>query len=99
MPGPAHGTRRMHLVERFSTQEHADRSWMHKAACRGHDPEMWFPETIADEPDAQYAESICHHCPVQADCDHYADTLDEKYGIWGGIRQRQRRARRKARNA
>jgi WhiB family transcriptional regulator, redox-sensing transcriptional regulator len=63
--------------------------WKLDAACRGTDPDLFFPERgEATWP----AKAICADCPVADDC------LDagmwEKFGIWGGLSERQRRRHR-----
>lgn len=58
------------------------------AACRGHDPEMWY---IADEdnPRGRVAlaevRPICQGCPVRAECADWALRKRERYGVWGGL--------------
>ena len=57
-------------------------NWRLRAACRDHDPEMWFSTgKQGDE-----AKAICHRCPVQRECGDYADTT-HVYGIWAGQRK------------
>jgi hypothetical protein len=52
------------------------------ASCKGRDPELWFPETIAD---AQAAIEICNSCPIKQLCGSVADSRrEETVGIWGG---------------
>jgi WhiB family redox-sensing transcriptional regulator len=66
--------------------------WRARAACRGADPELFFPERGASlEP----ALSYCRSCPVRVECLQYAveRPANTVLGIWGG---RAARARRKA---
>jgi WhiB family redox-sensing transcriptional regulator len=69
--------------------------WRDKAACRGYDPEDWFP--AAEEGSRAYdrqvaaAKSICHACPVAADCLQHALAHGEDAGIWGGLSEQERR--------
>lgn len=69
-----------------------DRSWMADAACRDHDPELFYP--TAGLPTAA-ALAICQGCPVRERCADYADANHERHGVWGGMvtEQRNRRAR------
>lgn len=70
--------------------------WRKLAACRGADPELWFPHPGQD---GRPAIAVCAGCCVRLEC--LADAIDanEKLGIWGGlpearrtiIRRRQRR--------
>ncbi|HEX8024727.1 MAG TPA: WhiB family transcriptional regulator [Candidatus Limnocylindrales bacterium] len=73
----------------------ADRGWMADAACRHHDPDLWFPPPGRSN---TRAEDICAGCPVKERCADYADAHHEQHGVWGGmtIEQRNRRARKKA---
>ena len=69
-----------------------DRTWVADAACRGMDPNAWFPERgdlVAP------LKAICAECPVQEPCAEYA--VMEKFGIWGGLSERERRRMRRER--
>lgn len=67
----------------------ADRpeDWKDQAACRGKDTSLWFIDR--GDPGEQ-AKAICASCPVRNDCLEYALTVKERYGIWGGMGQRER---------
>lgn len=66
-------------------------SWFNEAACRGSDPDLFFPDrTIGRIPAA--AEAFCAGCPVRAECLDYG--LQEKSGYWGGMTENQRRKER-----
>lgn len=71
-----------------------DLSWQDLAHCRGADPDLFFPERGAS---TRTAKSICRECTVQAECLEYAVTSGEKFGIWGGMSERERRRIRKER--
>lgn len=60
-------------------------AWMADAACRGHDPRLWFPERGAD---VRPAKQICATCPVAGEC---AEAGAGEVGIWGGLSARERR--------
>lgn len=67
-----------------------DRDWMIKAACRGYDPENWFPEDLPPRDRRRAvlaAKRICQSCPVYDECSEYADAYNTTYGIWGGERR------------
>lgn len=72
--------------------------WRQKAACRGVDPDIFYPMT--DE-EAEDAKAICRQCPVQGLCLEWAISTREKEGIWGGATERERRRiiRRRRRSA
>ena len=73
-----------------------DREWVHRSACRGLDPIIFYPATD-DEADA--AKSVCTQCPVQLACLEHAIGNREHNGVWGGAteRERQRIIRRRRR--
>lgn len=62
--------------------------WWDRAACRGIDPDVFFP--TAGEPVAP-AKAICATCPVRTHCRDHALDHHEDHGIWGGLDARQRR--------
>ena len=63
-------------------------SWRKRAACRGVDPEVFYP--VTDE-EAGVAKAICASCPVREACLEYALSAREREGIWGGATERERR--------
>ena len=65
-----------------------DMSWRDRGACRGLDPEIFYPET--DE-EADVAKAVCAECHVQAACLEHALPYREKEGVWGGATERERR--------
>lgn len=67
--------------------------WHRRAACKGMEADLWFPVRGDTIPPAVRA--VCATCPVQAEC--LEAGLREKYGIWSGTSERQRRAIRTAR--
>ena len=73
-----------------------DLAWQDHAACRGADPELFFPEPGPDmHRKVAEAKAICVACPVRADCGAYALANRERFGIWGGQADRARRATRR----
>lgn len=68
--------------------------WHERAACRGVDPALFFPE-VKSHAETQAAINVCEVCPVQEYCDQYAFMGHETEGIWGGRTVRQRRRARK----
>lgn len=63
-------------------------AWRRHSACRGLDPEIFYPET--DE-EAEPAKQVCAQCSVQETCLEYALAGREKEGVWGGATERERR--------
>jgi WhiB family redox-sensing transcriptional regulator len=63
-------------------------TWRNRAACRGLDPEVFFPTS---EDEAEEARSICAMCAVRQMCLEHALVHREHEGIWGGTTERERR--------
>lgn len=70
--------------------------WQQDSACHGMDPDIFFPERGSSTKEAK---SICATCPVADQCLDYALMNGEKFGIWGGKSERERRKIRKDRTA
>lgn len=68
--------------------------WAEHAACKGVDPDLFFPERGTS---VEAAQAVCGACPVRLACLEEAITRPEKFGIWGGLSERQRRHVRRAR--
>lgn len=62
--------------------------WTADAVCAQTDPEAWFPDKGGS---TRAAKAICRSCPVIAECLAYALRNDERYGIYGGLSERERR--------
>ena len=68
-------------------------SWQADALCAQTDPEAFFPEKGGS---TREAKKICEQCEVRAECLEYALKHDERFGIWGGLSERERRRLRKS---
>ncbi|MDO5617501.1 WhiB family transcriptional regulator [Kocuria sp.] len=68
-------------------------AWQTDALCAQTDPEAFFPEKGGSTRDAK---RVCEACPVRSECLDYAMAHDEKFGIWGGLSERERRRLRRA---
>jgi WhiB family redox-sensing transcriptional regulator len=73
-----------------------DRAWMDQGACVGVDAEVFFPSR-GENDKAEEARKYCWACPVRSQCLEYALANGEKFGMWGGMSERQRRQIRKQR--
>ena len=62
--------------------------WMTGGVCAQVDPELWFPEKGGS---TREAKALCARCPVHPECLAYALAHDERFGIWGGASERDRR--------
>lgn len=74
-----------------------DEDWRNKAACLGHDPDLWF--TPQGSPEMVDAKNICATCPVRNMCLNTALDIPEPddWGVLGGLDKAERgRLRRKA---
>ncbi len=72
-----------------------DMTWQRKANCMGVDPDLFFPERGAS---TREAKEVCRGCVVKPECLEYAISSGEKFGIWGGMSERERRRIRRARS-
>jgi WhiB family redox-sensing transcriptional regulator len=71
-----------------------DGEWQSRANCMGVDPDLFFPERGAS---TREAKAVCRGCVVREDCLDYALANGEKFGIWGGLSERERRRLRRER--
>ncbi|AEI11634.1 transcription factor WhiB [Cellulomonas gilvus ATCC 13127] len=62
--------------------------WQERALCAQTDPEAFFPEKGGS---TREAKKVCTGCDVRAECLEYALANDERFGIWGGLSERERR--------
>ena len=71
-----------------------DLSWQRQANCLGVHPDLFFPERGAS---TREAKDVCRSCVVRDDCLEFALRNGEKFGIWGGMSERERRRLRRIR--
>ena len=71
-----------------------DYSWKSAGSCVGSDPNMFFPERGES---TEEAKAVCEGCEIRVQCLEFALANGEKYGIWGGMSERQRRKIRRQR--
>ena len=62
--------------------------WQERALCAQTDPEAFFPEKGGS---TREAKKVCLTCDVRSECLEYALMNDERFGIWGGLSERERR--------
>jgi WhiB family redox-sensing transcriptional regulator len=62
--------------------------WQDLALCAETDPEAFFPEKGGS---TREAKKVCGGCEVRKDCLEYALASDQRFGIWGGLSERERR--------
>lgn len=66
--------------------------------CAQSGGDFWFPEPgLGSTSEALYARSICDQCVHQSECAEWGIN-NERYGIWGGLSEFQRKQIRRQRN-
>ncbi|MER5706023.1 WhiB family transcriptional regulator [Streptomyces sp. NPDC002122] len=58
------------------------------AVCGQTDPEVFFPEKGGSTREAKL---LCFSCEVRVDCLDWALDNDQRFGVWGGLSERERR--------
>lgn len=66
--------------------------WMRFGLCAQTDPEAFYPDRGEN---ATSAKTVCAGCPVRAECLAYALEHGERFGVWGGLSERERRVLRR----
>jgi WhiB family redox-sensing transcriptional regulator len=69
-------------------------AWQDQANCKGANADLFFPERGAS---TRSAKAICRECTVRQECLDFAIETGEKFGIWGGLSERERRRVRRER--
>jgi WhiB family redox-sensing transcriptional regulator len=66
--------------------------WRDDAACRGSDPELFFPDgdTWSARAQVKTARLICRRCPVSVTCLSWALASGQEAGIRGGLTEDER---------
>lgn len=93
------GGRTIQSLEELEREE-----WQEQAACRAYENTLFFgPDSSESELEKQgreaRAKAICQTCPVLEPCLEFAMETNQKYGIWGGLTDKERASlkRRRAR--
>ncbi|GEL95154.1 WhiB family transcriptional regulator [Cellulomonas composti] len=77
------------VLSLFATPEDdGPMGWQDRALCAQTDPEAFFPEKGGS---TREAKKVCTGCDVRSECLDYALANDERFGIWGGLSERERR--------
>lgn len=76
------------VTDIFSAVEDGPLAWQERALCAQTDPEAFFPEKGGS---TREAKKVCTSCDVRSECLDYALANDERFGIWGGLSERERR--------
>ncbi|SKO15618.1 WhiB family transcriptional regulator [Mycobacteroides abscessus] len=75
------------MSSRISTDTSED--WRATGVCSQVGGDTWFPDRGGSTSDAK---RVCHGCPVKGECLEWALANDERFGVWGGLSERERRA-------
>lgn len=65
-----------------------DQPWVGEAVCTSVDPEIFHPEKGGSTKEAKI---VCAACPVATLCLQWALDHDERFGVYGGYSERERR--------
>ncbi len=65
--------------------------WRESAACRHADPELFFPIGPVALTEIRQAKAVCAGCQVRQPCLAYALIAGQRFGIWGGCDEDERR--------
>jgi WhiB family redox-sensing transcriptional regulator len=80
--------RELYLLDDIETIDGEGPGWQERGLCAQTDPEAFFPEKGGS---TREAKKVCLTCDVRQDCLEYALANDERFGIWGGLSERERR--------
>ncbi|PZH04254.1 WhiB family transcriptional regulator [Streptomyces sp. NTH33] len=92
------------MIERFAppgtiqgmhpeTISPADNAWQDRALCAQTGADFFFPEPGSS---VREAKRICGMCEMRSACLEYALENDERFGVWGGLSEQERRTLRRA---
>ncbi len=76
------------VISIFAALDDGPLGWQERALCAQTDPEAFFPEKGGS---TREAKKVCTSCEVRSECLDYALANDERFGIWGGLSERERR--------
>lgn len=93
------------LIERFSSRgtimpmhletiTAADLDWQEQALCAQTGADFFFPEPGSS---VREAKRICAMCEMRPACLDYALSNDERFGVWGGLSEKERLGLRRTR--
>jgi WhiB family redox-sensing transcriptional regulator len=75
-----------------------DTSWRERAACLDMPANLFYAGPHENDVAAN-AREVCASCPVAGECLEFALVHDERFGIWGGTSERERRRLRRLRRS
>ncbi len=70
--------------------------WQYQGLCRTTNPDTFFHPEGERGPSRRFrdarAKAICAQCPVIRQCGEHALSVQEPYGVWGGMTEEEREA-------
>ncbi|MGL5441656.1 MAG: WhiB family transcriptional regulator [[Mycobacterium] stephanolepidis] len=82
----------MSSIDQARTAATASEDWRATGVCAQVGGDTWFPDRGGSTSDAK---RVCRGCPVKGECLEWALVNDERFGVWGGLSERERRALRR----
>lgn len=76
------------MEELFRVALHENLKWQEFSLCPQTDPEAFFPDKGQS---TRTAKSVCANCEVREQCLEHALSTNERYGVWGGHSERERK--------
>jgi WhiB family redox-sensing transcriptional regulator len=67
-------------------------TWQEEALCAQTGGDFFFPEPGSS---VREAKRICGLCPIRSACLEFALSHDERFGVWGGLSEKERLALRR----
>lgn len=72
---------------RIDSITESDLTWQQSALCAQVGTDFFFPEPGSS---VREAKRICQLCDMRAACLEYALQHDERFGVWGGLSEKER---------
>lgn len=76
----------LHIFDNAPDEDEA--GWQARALCAQIDSDTFFPEKGGS---TREAKRVCLACEVRDECLEYAVEHEERFGVWGGLSERERR--------
>ncbi|MGA4838568.1 WhiB family transcriptional regulator [Streptomyces sp. G45] len=70
-----------------TTMTEPELAWQEQALCAQTGPDFFFPEPGSS---VREAKRICRLCEMRSACLTYALDNDERFGVWGGLSEKER---------
>lgn len=74
--------------ETYPTANAESDNWRADALCAQTNSELFFPEKGGG---TRSAKKVCQECEVRPQCLEFAFQNNERFGVWGGLSERERR--------